>query len=433
MRALNTAFLCVLGVAFPLGPSLAEATVRPGAGAMRTTLSNDGAWCWFQDPRAVYVEGERPRTYAGWMTSRGQLQVGGYDHETGEIEIRTIKEDWDIDDHNTNSFLVLPDGRLMIFYARHNHDGLYCRTSTAPESISSWEEEVTVTADPGVTYSHPVFLADEGLIYVFWRGTNWKPDFATSADGRNWTAPRTLIMDPEFSGEKIRPYIKVATDGVSRISIAFTDDHPKKAPQNSVYLLQYQGGRFPRLDGEVIGDLASLPIAPRSCDIVYDGRTTTIPAWLHDIALDPEGRPVIAYTRFPHETDHRYHVARWDGADWIDTQVASGGRWFPQTPEGEAERQVHYSGGMSLNQDDPSEIYLSQQFGDVFEICKWVTLDDGRTWKSTPVTSGSSHLNVRPVVPHGWMGEGDHVLWMSGNYRHYEAYFTAIEMLVPGR
>ena len=148
------------------------------AGSTHDTFSSDGAWCWIQDPRAVYVEGKCKRTYAGWITREGRLQVGAYSHETGNMEYYTLKEDWDIDDHNSNSFLVLPDKHLMVFYARHNKTGLFCRTTSRPEDITTWEEEVTVANTPRISYSQPVYLSDEGRFYVFWRGQSWKPTFA---------------------------------------------------------------------------------------------------------------------------------------------------------------------------------------------------------------------------------------------------------------
>jgi hypothetical protein len=72
-------------------------------------LSKDGAWCWFQDPRAVYIAGKHQKTYAGWVTHDGQLQVGAYNHVTNETEIVTIRENWGTDDHNTGlrAYLVL--------------------------------------------------------------------------------------------------------------------------------------------------------------------------------------------------------------------------------------------------------------------------------------------------------------------------------------
>ncbi|MEA1882134.1 MAG: hypothetical protein U9N31_07025 [Candidatus Marinimicrobia bacterium] len=58
-------------------------------------LSDDGAWCWFQDPRAVYINGKYERTYAQWMKSDGTLQIGSYDHKTQKTITHTLKTNWD--------------------------------------------------------------------------------------------------------------------------------------------------------------------------------------------------------------------------------------------------------------------------------------------------------------------------------------------------
>jgi len=413
------------------GCAPSASTREPSTTLKQIELTPDGAWCWFQDPRAVYIEGARKRTYAGWITRSGQLRLGAYDHETGEIETVTIREDWDIDDHNVNSFLVLPDNRLMIFYARHNKRGLYCRTATAPESITEWEDEVVVTDTDRITYSHPCYLAAEKKIYVFFRGPTWKPTFCVSTDGKNWSGQRILIQNPEHAGQDVRPYTKVTTDGVSQIFITFTDGHPRNEPFNSVYFVRYADGQWTRADGSVVAAADALPIAPAACDLVYDARPTAARAWVHDIAIDRDGHPVIAYTRHPSETDHRYHYARWDGRAWLDSEITPAGRWFPQTPEGKGEPEPHYSGGMSINAADTAEIFLSRQHGDVFEIEKWTTPDGGATWEARPITTDSTVLNVRPVVPRGWTAEADHVLWMAGSYRHYTDFATGIRMLVP--
>jgi len=122
------------------------------------TFTKNGGWCWFQDPRAVYINGNKKRTYAGWMTNSGQLQIGYYDHESDTIKKITLKESWDIDDHNNNSFLVLTDNRLTVFYAKHNKHGLFCKTASIAENISKWENEVTISDSDHITYSHPCYL-----------------------------------------------------------------------------------------------------------------------------------------------------------------------------------------------------------------------------------------------------------------------------------
>ena len=137
------------------------------AGSTEKILTNDGAWCWFQDPRAVYINGEHERTYAQWVTKDGELQIGAFDHLTGNTEIFTLKNSWDSDDHNVGAFIILPDNRLMVFYARHNKQGIYCRTARRPEDITSWNDEITISNANRITYAHPVYLSQEKRFYVF--------------------------------------------------------------------------------------------------------------------------------------------------------------------------------------------------------------------------------------------------------------------------
>jgi hypothetical protein len=389
----------------------------------------DGAWCWFQDPRALYVNRNRERTYAGWMTGHGNLEVGAYDHRTGEVQRVTLKRDGEADDHNSCAFLVLADGRLMVFHARHNQSGLHCRTTTRPEDITAWDDEVAIANTPRTTYCHPVYLHDEGRYYAFWRGEEWKPVFATSDDGKTWTAPRMLVQEYGREAGNIRPYIKIVADGKSTIHFAVTNGHPRDEPENSVRYFRYERGGFFRANGTRIGSLDSLPLSLDSGDVVYSGKAHGIRAWIWDISLDAQGQPSIAYTRLPATTDHRYCCARWVGTAWVDTEITPGGRWFPQTPPWRREREPHYSGGMAFKHANPSVVYVSRQIDGVFEIEKWTTADNGMTWTSTAITRNSDHANVRPVVPRGYGNEADHVLWMRGRYVHYTDYQIEIRML----
>lgn len=391
-----------------------------------TVLSSSGAFCWFQDPRAVFVKGQYNRTYAGWISDKGKLEVGYYDHDNGEIRTSVIKEFWDIDDHNAPSFLVLPDLRLMIFYARHNKENLYARQTSKPENITDWGEEITVAKMNGVTYSHPVFLEEEHRFYVFWRGETWKPTLATSEDALHWSEPKILFQDKGKESKDIRPYLKVVSDGKKTIHFTFTDGHPRNEPFNSVYYARYEAKKIYRADGTSIGTLDTLPISHSECDKVYDATTTSARAWVWDIALNHKGNPVIVYVRFLDEKKHFYHYAFWKGEQWIDHEITFAGPWFPETPAGKEEPEPHYSGGICINHAHPEEVYLSRKIDDAFEIERWVTHDEGKTWNVTPITKHSTEINVRPIVPWGYNGNKGHVLWMRGNYIHYTKFQTSI-------
>lgn len=388
-------------------------------------LSPDGAWCWFQDPRAVYVERGNKRIYFNYIDSEGQLTVADYDLETSEIRRYVIEKSWDVDDHNVGSFLVRPDNRLMFFYARHNKRGLFARISKSPGDITDWGERITISNTDRITYSHPVFLSDENRFYVFWRGEDWKPTFATSEDGEVWSDAEILIEDPSNSGNTVRPYLKVATDGKSTIHFTFTNGHPRNEEHNSIYYVKYQDNGLYKASGEFIASLRSIPIAPANADMVYDGSAPEGRAWNWDIAVDAGGAPAIVYAVFPSAREHQYRYARWVNGEWIKSELVSAGGWMPQTPFFGEERERYYSGGISLDHSNPDVVYLSREIDGTFEIEKWTTEDSGRTWSSSPVTSGSRRDNIRPVVPAG----APYVLWMRGDYVHYTDFHTSIYMV----
>src|SRR5690606_17838632 len=98
-------------------PGTGTHDVPPGE-AYRS-LTGDGAWCWFSDPRAVYYEGSHRRTYAGWVDSTGNIVVGYYDHETESIATHIVHAQFEKDDHDNPSFFMDADGKMMVFYSKH--------------------------------------------------------------------------------------------------------------------------------------------------------------------------------------------------------------------------------------------------------------------------------------------------------------------------
>ncbi len=392
----------------------------------------NGAWCWFSDPRAVFYEGEHRRTYAGWIDNFGDVHVGYYDHDRGEIRSRTIYENLEVDDHDNPSILVDESGHLLVFFNNHGGpEGLFFIRTTRPEDITQWEEgRLLKLNDPdqlefgneSYTYTNPVKLSEEnGRIFLFWRGIDGKPTYSTSEDnGATWSEGKILCL-PERTYSIRRPYVKISSNNRDLIHIALTDGHPHKEPHNSVYYMYYRDGAFYRANGEKIRDEGSEPHEPRQMDVVYDASLTTQKAWIWDVASDSDGNPVLVYARFPDDLNHLYEYARWDGKKWNNHSLVNSGAWFPHTLEGEEEREPNYSGGIVLDHEDPSVAYLSVKRDTVFEIEKWITSNGGRTWRVEAVTRGSSRDNVRPFAVRG-AGEGNplQVLWIQNTqYLHY--------------
>ncbi|MFC7523934.1 BNR-4 repeat-containing protein [Parapedobacter sp. GCM10030251] len=400
------------------------------AGEGYPIVSHDAAWCWFSDPRAVYHAGAHEQVYFGFISSRGDVVIGATNLVTQVVDTFVLHEKLQVDDHNVPSILVLPDGYIVVFYTEHN-GRFFMRKSKRPADIRSWNDERVIPfGGDRITYSHPVMLADEqNRIYVFWRGSDWQQTFAYSDDqGDTWSNPQVLIAS---EGTKNRPYLKVSSDGRSRIDLIFTDGHPGVEPTNSVYHMYYKKGAFFQTDGRLIANVSQLPISRESVDKVYDGMENGVRSWIADVALSDDGKPVVCYTRFPEDTDHRYHYAVWDGSRWVDEEICKAGRWMPQVAPGEAVREPHYSGGMVMDHGDVDNVYLSREVDGRFELEHWQKERTG--WQTTPLTAHSSTHNVRPYAVKMPKGKPPVVLWMTGHYNHYTKFDTMLRIYLDNQ
>ena len=122
-------------------------------------LIQDGAWCWFSDPRAVYHRGAKEQIYFGYINSSGDVCIGSKDLESEQLNLFVLHDTLEIDDHNVPSILVLPNGKLLAFYNEHNGN-VYLRQSTNSEDISSWEGSRIVARETehyNYCYTNPLY------------------------------------------------------------------------------------------------------------------------------------------------------------------------------------------------------------------------------------------------------------------------------------
>jgi rhamnogalacturonyl hydrolase YesR len=400
-------------------------------------FSGDGAWCWFSDPRAVYYEGEHERMYGGWVDKSGNIVVGSYDYATGEIQHTVVYPELEYDDHANPSLLILPDGRIMVFFTKHI-GGFYYTKSKKSEDISEFEEVTVKDLGNRLCYTNPVMLSEEdNRIYVFSRGGyDWKPSYVFSDDlGETWSDPQVFVAFKN-AGEWDRPYTKVASDGRSAIHFAFTDNHPRDHLLNSIYYMKYEGGRFFDAAGNELGSVGALPVDQKTIPKAYDATATYRRAWIWDIATDEDGFPVMVYATLPEDAMHFYNYARWDGQQWRNYPLGRAGSWFPRFERNKEDRepQPYYSGGIYLDHTDPDIIYLSKPYGDRFEIEKRITPDGGQSWETNRLTYDSDHDNVRPfVIRNCPAGIRPRLLWMNNlEYSTYRSYDSRIMMNVTG-
>jgi hypothetical protein len=178
--------------------------------------------------------------------------------------------------------------------------------------------------------------------------------------------------------------------------------------------------------------MENIPFEPKDASIVYTSSESEGRAWIADIARDEQGNPVILFTKSLTETNHEYWYARYTKNGWLSIKLCNSGKWFPQTQEGENEKEPHYFGGMTLHPDNSNIVYLSRQINGVFEIERWETKNMGETWKKEAITENSTNDNVRPYMPRGLRRTSSEVvLWMENQrYIHYTQYKTSIKYLI---
>ncbi len=433
------------------GVVLVAASIFAGSGwgfakeARVFQINDDGAWCWFQDERAIVHGGKL------WVVSvaggkledarRGNVEVATYELESGETTRAVLHPNLQYNDHATPALLALPDDRVFTIYSGHNHSRMFYRTTVEPNDPREWTEPVAYR--PGeksrVTYANLVRLSEEnegkGRIYNFFRGfdPSWKPSWMTSDDGgETWSSHGLWIDMP--SEDRHRPYVKYIGNGRDTIHFIFTEGHPNNF-DNSIYHAFYRDGKFHRTDGTVVHPVAEGPVTPDLATRVFAGSDKRI-AWANDLHLDAEGNPVAAYSvqysevgRLPrgHEDwgqDLRYHYARWDGERWNEFQIAHAGT---RLYAGEDD----YTGLICIDPNDVSTVFISADVdpvsgealaGNRYQIFRGKTADGGENWEWEQITHTEDADNLRPVVPVWDDPERVAVVWMRGEYRTYTDY-----------
>lgn len=425
-------------------------------------IAPDGAWTWFNDERAIFHQGS---LYSGYVKGNGQYGITRYDPTTNQSFHTVIStgSSQQQDDHNNPSITVLPDGRLMILYAKHlGGSQFYQRTSliTQPSDLADWGPEVIHALPANNTYNNTYQLsAESNRIYNFHRCINFNPTITVSNDsGSTW---ETSIPFIEVGGGNVRPYPRYCSNHTDRIDLIYTDGHPRDV-NNSVYHLYYANGSFRRTGGEFVDSFDNLPLdhqGGQRGSVIYqyssaawgpgDGPDDWIPSgrgWTWDVHYGSDGNPVCAFQvqrdnvtgdGWNHDRIY-YYYARWTGATWEKKFIAQAGRGlYPGEDD--------YGGGMTIDPSNPNVVYLSSNAASPFalddienvplaaneryEIYRGVTTDGGQTFAWEQITVNSEKDNMRPIVPENHSYDRA-LLWFNGTYTTYTNYDCRILALL---
>ena len=424
---------CMALLGLPQSAVAQDMTVYPYAEDYQV-ITRDGAWCWFSDPRAIYVD---DKMFGGFVDKEGSIWAFCYDPSTCQSKQYKLFNKLDYDDHANPSIMALSDQRLVLFFSAHGgtkNSPIYYAVSKYPSDISSWEEVQEINPEMegslGVCYTNPVMLSDENnRVYLFFRGRDFKPTCIYTDDLKTWSQPINLVRNDPGYGQGGRPYTKITTNHKDKIFFAFTDAHPRDRATNSIYFMMYKNGKICKADGTVVSETLG-SIIPSQVDKVYDATRTFDKAWIWDIAFDESEKPILVYARFSdRDNKYSYWYARWNGIKWENHKITDAGQWFQRTEyvKEKPEYECNYSGGVYLDHENPNILYTSRPINDRFEIEKWTFTGGKQKWITEAITYQSEKDNVRPFVVRNHRGSQPSVLWMY-NYKYpgFKAYDCAI-------
>jgi hypothetical protein len=395
------------------------------------TITKEGAWCWFADPRALHYEnisGTINSTYVGYIDVHGNIKATQHNFLTGKNNEVLIRSYFQPDDHDNPSFLVLPDERVMIFYSRHTDEAcFYYRISKKAGDITSLGAEMKIITANNTTYPSPFILSDDPThFYLCWRGINWHPTIAklNIPDAQDNT---DIVWGPYqmVQSTAARPYCKYESNGKDKIYLTYTLGHPDNENPNWIYFnyVDINTLQLKDITGNVLSTIANGVhniSATSSYLSTYPNAVVDNPSlrdWVWQTTLDKDGLPVVAMVQISSDKlTHNYYYAKWTGTTWRKTFLANGGGKFHQT----AGLELCYSGGMAIDDNNSNIVYcsvpVSGTSGSVYEIIKYTIGTDGSITSTEQVTTNSVLNNVRPFIIKNSGNSPFRLVWMHGNY-----------------
>ncbi len=416
-------------------------------------LKKNGGWCWFQDERALFINDKV--LFSSVKIPEGDIDVSEWNVKSGKVSTFTLSKNFNADDHAAAALLELPGGRILAAWSSHGNSPVkenngvlfYAKTARAGD-ISEWTP--TKSYPSKGCYNNLFSLSGEnGKIYDFSRSYGFNPNWYYSDDGGETFkyGGRFLFwkFDPKdpkktpYDGN--RPYVKYASDNISTIHFAATEDHPR-GYDNSIYHGYIKAGKMYGSSGNEVAPLSDKrDLAPQPTDFtrVFAGDADNV-AWVSDIHLDEAGNPAIVFSvqkncgKLRHIRDHqaldmRYFYARWDGKKWFCAQMAYAGTALYDV-------ECDYTGLCALNPADVSTVYISTNSDPEtnsplvsssdgkrhYEIYRGKTSDGGKTWVWKAITENSSVDNLRPIVAYGSKNGKSALLWLRGAMKTYTLY-----------
>jgi len=369
------------------------------------------------------------KTIIGWVDNKGSVGVTSYDHDDGSLQDTTLAAYFADDDHVSPGIYVRDDGRLVVFWCAHVSSGpapdtMRWKISDSAADISSFGPENTFTASDDVDYPQPVSWGDDLRLYYRYGTTDtsaWV--YRDSTDGGDSFGSEQPLAD--FSGNSFH-YIHPYADG-DRLHFAMGDH---RMVDTGIYHWYLEDGDYYTSDGTQIAAEGTELTDITNITQVYDGTASgNNPTKQYDLICGPNGNPHVAFVEHVStgsgggDGDYRARWAKWDDTEWIvGSEITEMGGALPE--------ENYYEGGLSLDSQDPTTVYVSVEADDRnYQIQEWSTDDDGSTWTKVQNLSPADATltdptkRARPISPRNHDGSDLAVMWWAGYYDYFEDHY----------
>jgi hypothetical protein len=435
--------------------------------AMPIQFNDNGGWNWHMDERAI-VDTKANKLIIGSVASGGSRD-GYVEAVTYDLAAGTKKRDTlgtalaaNVDDHNSASFVIRPDGKYVALWSSHRTD---CYTRFSLFDGSTWSAEQKFDWGPLgcpwagadtnlVTYANPWYMGS--TIFAAFRSVDTSPAFITSDDGQSFSYYGRLTSSKQIG--YVAGYYKYWGNNKDRIDFCGTEAHPRDY-DNNLWHGYVQNGMVYDSTGAVVDSSLKDPdsTTTNSKDIsaftqVFKTGSTLGPvalnhAWNLDMVRYDDGTIAIlgqaraagtcgtteGYGKTNCDPDKRLLYFRFDGTSWKGTYLVKAGPKLYSTEE-------DYTGAGALEPDDPHTLFISSTYDPrddttqtpKREIYQGTTCDDGATWQWTPITRNSTVDNIRPIVPK-WDSKHTALIWMQGTYTSAQSYAMQLVGLISGQ
>lgn len=400
-------------------------------------ITSSGAWTWFSQPRAIYVNGTHERLFVGYQSnSPGRGKVAQYDYGSGTLTETQVGTNDAYDDHVDPTLLCRSsDSKLLCFYEHtHNGVGVY-RISTSAEDATAWgsEQAFDPYGDNNIAYISPHELTSVGRIYTTFRhatGGNWSIVYSTD-NGATFATGLTTLSYGASHGWGTNPYLRAIDNGTNRIDFLMSNGDGAEATNYQVYHFYYDAttDKWRKSDGTDIGHAP--PFSTSELTTIFDGTAGGDLAWIGDIKYKQNGQPHVLFVVYSGGTltNHDLYHADFNGSTWSTEKVCDEGNGSFRT---DGNTQYHGGSVLDFNHDD---IIWAAVKATKYEIQKWKKTSG--TWsKINDITSNSiRNGHVRPEAVRGCPdGKVGQILFMSprdyADYTNYASGITAYPPLV---